>query len=92
MSEYCVMVKGPCRGRKCDFWARIRIQKRTVKALVKEARSCIHECQDSGYDSKRTALDDFWYQFGIKDMDRLHKEAPELHKKIRRVENAVLST
>ncbi|TFG15463.1 hypothetical protein EU537_00150 [Candidatus Thorarchaeota archaeon] len=90
MAEYCVMVKGPCRGKKCDFWARIRIQKRTLKALIKEARESIHECQDLDHDSKRVAMDGFWYQLGIRDMDRLCEEEPSLCEKIRRVERAVL--
>lgn len=91
MSNYCVLVKGPCRGKNCDFWARIRIDQQTIKSLIQEATSSIKACKKSEYSSKRAAMDKFWGQLGIRDMDRLCEEEPDLCKKIRRVEKAVLS-
>jgi len=92
MSNYCVLVKGPCRGKNCDFWARIRIDQQTIKSIIQEATRNIKACKKSELGSKRAAMDEFWSQLGVKDMERLCREEPDLCKKIQRVENVVLST
>jgi hypothetical protein len=85
------MVKGPCRGNKCDFWARVKLQKRSVKQLVREIYDSIIECEDGSALNIEVALAQFWCSFGIKDMKRLCLEDPSLCKKIAEVEQIILS-
>ena len=85
------MVKGPCRGKQCDFWARIKIRKRAVEELVREVYDSIIECEDSSVFDIRIALDQFWYKIGVRDRERLCYEEPDLCAKIKEVENRIKS-
>jgi hypothetical protein len=87
--SFCVMVKGPCRGKQCDFWARIKIRKRSVEELVREIYDSIIECGDGSALDIRIALDKFWYEIGIRDRDRLCREESDLCAKIIEVEDRV---
>ena len=89
--SFCVMVKGPCRGKQCDFWARIKIRKRSVEELVRNLNDSITECKDNtGFDLKIT-FNQFWYEIGVRDMEKLCHEEPDLCAKIKEVEDRVKS-
>ena len=89
MMSFCVLVKGPCRGKQCDFWARVKIRKRPVDELVREIYDSIIECENGSALNIEIALDQFWTQIGIRDMENLCSEDPDLCAKIREVENQV---
>ena len=88
MAAFCVMVKGPCRGKMCDFWARVRLRKLHIDGLVHELQQSISSCDYSG-----SALDDafsqYWSDFGFRDIRRFCKEDPELYSKMKHVEEQV---
>jgi hypothetical protein len=82
MVQYCTMVKGPCRGRGCDFWAREKIRKLALDELVANIRESIVECVNNGGISKDEAIREYWTQVGIKNMDRVCEEEPDLCTKM----------
>ncbi len=84
------MVKGPCRGKLCDFWARIRIRKKTVENLVKDIKNTIIECDKGSNASTRDLLGTYWDEMGVRDMERLCEEEPDLCEKIMEVESQFL--
>lgn len=89
---YCTMVKGPCRGALCDFWARTKIKKASIDELVLKARESILECsKDNGGVALDKALEKFWKDFGIKSMESLCKEDPKLCQKVGLVQSEILS-
>ena len=88
---FCTMVRGPCRGALCDFWARAKLKKASIEDLVSKARESITECgKDNGGVALDKALDRFWKDFGVKSMERLSLEEPLLYEKIRQVQEEVL--
>ena len=89
MMSFCVLVKGPCRGKQCDFWARVKIRKRPVDELVREIYDSIIKCENGSALNIEIALGQFWTQIGIRDMENLCSEDPDLCAKIREVENQV---
>lgn len=82
MAQFCVMVKGPCRGKSCDFWARIRIRKTTVEDLASGIKGCIIECKTTNSMPLNQALREYWFQLGIRNLDRLCEEEPDLCAKM----------
>jgi len=82
MAQYCSMVKGPCRGKGCDFWARIKIRKLSIHELASQIRESLVECDNENSMSKNEAIQEYWAQIGIKNMDRLCEEEPDLCMKI----------
>lgn len=82
MVQYCSMVKGSCRGKGCDFWARVKIRKLPLDELVANIRESIAECESNGGLLKDEAIREYWTQLGIKNMDRLCKEEPDLCTKM----------
>jgi predicted RNase H-like nuclease len=91
MMAFCVLVKGPCRGKSCDFWARIKIRRFSVEELVRQVYDDIIECETGTAFHLKIALQQFWLQLGIRDMDRLCYEDPELYNKIWEVEHQIIS-
>ena len=89
--SFCVMVKGPCRGKQCDFWARIKIRKRSIEELVRDVYDSIIECENGSALNIKIALDKFWYELGIRDKERLCREEPDLCDKIKEVEDRIKS-
>lgn len=87
---FCVMVKGLCRGRKCDFWARIRIKKMTNNEIIDHILKTVSDCNGNPGYSLRGAIDQYWTEIGIRDMDLLCKEEPILCLKIKSVEEQVM--
>jgi hypothetical protein len=76
------MVKGPCRGKGCDFWARIKIRKLSLEELVAQIRESLVECENENSMSKDEAIREYWTEIGIKNMERLCKEEPDLCTKM----------
>ncbi len=88
---WCVIVKGPCRGKNCDYWTRVRIKKMSIDQIVDEIRGSLAECHDGCCQSIEDALKQYWTTAGIKDMERLCQEEPDLCAKIRQIEDEVYS-
>lgn len=89
---FCTMVRGPCKGALCDFWARAKLKKTSVQELVIQAQESIHECgKDNGGVSLDEALALFWKDFGVKSVETLSREEPALYQKIKQVEEEVLA-
>ena len=83
---YCVMVKGPCRGKMCDFWVRVRIRKLHIDELAQELQNRISKCLDGLTTNLDDAISQFWSEFGIKDLRRFCQEEPDLCSKVKRAE------
>ncbi|MFW9891484.1 MAG: hypothetical protein ACFFFO_04740 [Candidatus Thorarchaeota archaeon] len=80
------MVKGPCRGKMCDYWGRVRIRKSTIKELVDGIREAIMKCECQVSLKRDDALREYWYSIGIRDMKRLCEEEPDLCTKMTEAE------
>jgi hypothetical protein len=83
------MVKGKCRGINCDFWARVRIRKRSEGDLISHIINHIEKCESSTHQSLDSALEAYWRDIGIRNMNLLCQEEPELCEKIQLVEQIV---
>ena len=81
MVQYCPMVKGLCRGNYCDFWARVKIRKLSLDELVVSVREYIVEFTGNPM-SKDQAIQEYWKQIGIRNMDRVCEEEPDLCTKM----------
>jgi len=82
MALYCVMVKGVCRGKGCDFWARVKIRKFSLEELVTGIRESIVECTSKNAMSIDEAIRQYWSQIGVRNMDKLCVEEPDLCTKM----------
>lgn len=82
MAQYCPMVKGFCRGKSCDFWARIKIRKLTLDELVMGIKESLVECNSENSFSIDEAIQLYWTKIGIKNMDRVCEEEPDLCTKM----------
>lgn len=76
------MVKGVCRGKGCDFWARIKIRKLSLDELVTGIRESIMECKTNNSMSIEDAIHEYWSQIGVRNMDKLCTEEPDLCTKM----------
>ncbi|MCF2137371.1 MAG: hypothetical protein K9W43_09070 [Candidatus Thorarchaeota archaeon] len=83
------MVKGPCRGRKCDFWTRVKIRKRSVESLASLMAEFLQPKPEGGGLPFEQAIEEFWKSFGVKDMPLLCKEEPDLCEKMKQVKEEV---
>lgn len=86
MASFCVMVKGPCRGKKCDFWARVRIRKTSIEELAAGIKDCIIECQGEDSLELADALHKYWSLIGVQDLKKLCEEEPDLCGKMTKAE------
>lgn len=84
---HCVLVKGPCRGKMCDFWARVKIQKKSIDEMVDDIRESIAECEEGNTKTITEVVQDYWSALGVRNMNRLSEEEPNLYEKIKQVEN-----
>lgn len=82
MTQFCVMVRGPCRGKACDYWARIKIRKAQIETLALEIRAHIIECTQKDSMKLEDAVREYWSQLGIRSFDRLCDEEPDLCTKM----------
>lgn len=86
MAAFCVLVKGPCRGRKCDFWARVKIRKASIEDLAVGIKECIAECQGEDSLELADALYEYWSLIGVQDLKKLCEEEPDLCAKMTEAE------
>ncbi len=86
MASFCVMVKGPCRGKKCDFWARVRIRKTSIEELAAGIKDCIIEFQGEDPREQADALNEYWSLIGVQDLKKLCDEEPDLCAKMTEAE------
>ena len=70
----------------CDFWARIKIRKRPENDLVRDMRESIVSCQNEIGLSRMEAMQHFWAMIGVRNLNRLCEEEPDLCAKMKRVE------
>ncbi|MHA1963986.1 MAG: hypothetical protein ACXACG_12795 [Candidatus Thorarchaeota archaeon] len=89
MAAFCVMVKGPCRGKMCDFWAGVRLRKLHIDELVQDLRINISSCEEDTSSSLDDAFSRYWTNFGFKDLRRFCEEDPELCSKMKQAEERV---
>lgn len=82
MALYCVMVKGACRGKGCDFWARVKIRKLSLDELVTGIRESIVDCKTKNSMPIEDAIREYWSQIGVRNMDKLCAEEPDLCTKM----------
>jgi hypothetical protein len=82
---YCVLVKGVCRGKKCDYWGRVRIRKSSIEELAAGIKAVIIKCSD-GTKALEDALIEYWFAIGIRDMKKLCEEEPDLCAKLKEAE------
>ena len=86
--SYCVMVKGKCRGKMCDFWARVKLRKSDLDDIVTSIVSSLVGCKDNGKGLDK-ALSTFWTEFGIRNMASMCEEEPDLCYKLGQIESQV---
>ena len=86
MASFCVMVKGPCRGKKCDFWTRVRIRKASIEELAAGIKDCIVEFKGEDSLELVDALHEYWSLIGVQDMKKLCEEEPDLCAKMTEAE------
>lgn len=79
------MVHGPCRGKMCDFWARVKLKKTSVDEISQDAFLSVRECDNPGHTNLDDALIEFWTEFGVRSIKRLCEEEPDLCSKIKLV-------
>jgi len=80
---YCVMVQGPCRGKMCDFWARVKLKKSSINELAQDIYLSIRECNNPGHTDLDYAIIGYWTAFGVKSIKKLCEEEPDLCTKIK---------
>jgi len=76
------MVKGPCRGSYCDFWGRVKIRKSSVEELATGIRASVTRCRDNGSVTLEEVIREYWFLIGIRDMETLCEEEPDLCAKM----------
>ena len=74
----------------CDFWARIKIQKKSVEEMVDDIRESIAKCEEGNIKTIAEIIQTYWFALGVRDMDRLYEEESNLYEKIKQVEDLVL--
>ncbi len=89
MAQYCVMVKGPCRGKSCDFWARVKIRKASIDEILKGIKESITGCQIDTPMMLKEVIQEYWLQLGIHNLKRLSEEEPELWTKMMQIESII---
>ncbi|MFX1261428.1 MAG: hypothetical protein ACFFAZ_05040 [Promethearchaeota archaeon] len=83
------MVQGPCRGKMCDFWARVRLRKRATEEIAQDMYLSIRQCDNPGHTKLDDAIVEYWTAFGVKNIGRLCEEEPELSSKMKQIEDNV---
>ena len=90
--NYCPLTRGICRGTKmCDFWARVKLDKKSVDEIVKDLREGVEKHGGNNGRTVREAIDRHWLLSGIKSMELISKEKPALFAKIQLAEAQVLA-
>jgi len=91
MAQFCVMVKGPCRGKKCDFWARVKIRKASIEELASRIKEYLLHNDENDSLSQDELLCNYWADLGVRDRELLCREEPDLCVKMVEVETLAKS-
>lgn len=91
MDDWCVMVGGPCRGKNCDFWARIKIKKKSVEEMTEDIIARVNGRTKEEDITPEQAIQDYWDCLGVKNRKVLRKEKPGIFAKMMKVEESVLA-
>ncbi|MGV9102986.1 MAG: hypothetical protein ACOC3C_02580 [Candidatus Thorarchaeota archaeon] len=91
MKDWCVMIGGPCRGKNCDFWAQIKIKKKPVEEMVEDILTRVETQNEESLPTPKQAIQEYWDCLGVKNLNRLRKEKPEIFAKMKEVEQLVLN-
>ncbi len=74
----------------CDFWARIKIQKKSIEEMADDIRESIVECGEGNVRTITEVIQAYWSGLGVRNMHRLCEEESDLCEKIKRVENLAI--
>ncbi|MFW9884145.1 MAG: hypothetical protein ACFFEX_07115 [Candidatus Thorarchaeota archaeon] len=83
------MVQGPCRGKMCDFWARVKLRKRATEEIAQDMYLSICQCDNPGHTKLDDRIVEYWTVFGVKNIGRLCEEEPDLCSKMKQIEYQV---
>jgi len=70
----------------CDFWARVKIRKNTLEELVIGIQESIIKCHKENALSFDEATRNYWGRLGVRNMQRLQEEEPDLYEKMKQAE------
>ncbi len=73
----------------CDFWARVKIRKSTLEELVIGIRESIVKCHSENSLSFDEATRSYWDRLGVRNIQRLREEEPDLYEKMKQAEAIV---
>jgi hypothetical protein len=74
----------------CDFWARIKIQKKSIEEMADDIRERIAKSEEGNIETVTEVIQAYWFVLGIRDMNKLCEEESTLYEKIKQVENLAL--
>jgi len=74
----------------CDFWARVKIQKKSVEEMADDIRESITKSDEGIIKTITEVIQAYWSALGVRDMNRLCEEESNLYEKIKQVEDLVL--
>jgi len=74
----------------CDFWARVKIQKKSVEELADDIRESIAECEEGNIKTIAEVIQTYWSDLGVRNMSKLCEEESNLYEKIKQAENLAL--
>jgi len=75
----------------CDFWARVKLRKKSLDVLVQDALESIKFCEGQSPKVLDDVIKEYWNHFGVKNVSRLCEEEPDLYDKMKLVEQQVRS-
>jgi hypothetical protein len=74
----------------CDFWGRVKIQKKSIEEMADDIRESIAECGEGNVRTITEVIQAYWSGLGVRDMHRLCEEESNLYEKIKQVESLAL--
>ncbi|MFW9846824.1 MAG: hypothetical protein ACFFD6_08760 [Candidatus Thorarchaeota archaeon] len=69
----------------CDFWARVKLKKWSLERVTQDMFLSIGECDNPGHTDLEDAIIEYWTSFGVKSIERLCEEDPDLCLKMKQV-------
>ncbi len=87
--NWCVLTHGPCRGKMCDFWARVRLNKMSIDEIQAAVESWLEMHSKDHCEDLDAMFEQCWSALGLRDLNRLQREDATLFSKIVCVEDRV---
>ena len=75
----------------CDFWARVKLRKMATDEVAQDMYLSIHKYDNPGHTKIDDAIIAYWAAFGLKNIERLCEEEPDLCSKINTVQQKIIS-